>query len=54
MAGGESAGLRAPVREGSEETMKTVAEISREMVDRVALETGITPEGTGEMAGARP
>ncbi len=30
--------------------MKTVDEIYREMVDRVALETGITPEGTGEMA----
>lgn len=30
--------------------MKTVDEIYREMVDRVALETGITPAGTSEMA----
>lgn len=30
--------------------MKTVEEIYREMMERVALETGITPAGTGEMA----
>lgn len=30
--------------------MKTVEEIYQEMMDRVALETGITPAGTGEMA----